>query len=320
MLLRSANACALYVERSILHGLFSMNGLYTYSMIIDGKAIASQIQQEIKEAIERMPGRKPGLAVILVGTHAPSQIYVSRKTQACESVGIHSIRRELSSDITESMLLQEIQALNNNPNIDGILVQLPLPPHINPLTIIHHISPEKDVDGLHPMNVGKLLIGNTDGFVPCTPLGVKVLLERSGVDMCGKHALVIGRSNLVGKPMAALLMQNSPGANATVSLAHKYTKELNTLSQLADVLIVAIGHPNFITGDMIKKGSVIIDVGINKINDPNVPKGYRLVGDVDFHSVKNKCSLITPVPGGVGPMTIAMLLNNTLKSYERSLS
>lgn len=193
-------------------------------------------------------------------------------------------------------------------------MQLPLPPHVNPNQINIHINPDKDVDGFHPLNIGKLLIGEHDGFFPCTPLGIKELLDRSKVDLTGKHAVVLGRSNIVGKPMAAMLMQSNGGGNATVTIAHRFSSDIATLCQLADLLIVAIGQPEFVKADMIKPGAVVIDVGINKID---VGDGYRIVGDVEFESVKEKCSLITPVPGGVGPMTIAMLLSNTLKGYEK---
>ncbi len=289
-------------------------------MIIDGKKIAEEIQQEIKQTIAGYSGRPPCLAVVIAGHHPPSQIYVNRKTQACLEVGIHSIREELPETISEKELLQKIEALNENPSVDGILVQLPLPPHINPIRITHHIRPDKDVDGFHPYNIGKLLIGETDGFIPCTPLGVKTLLERSSIEMTGKHALVIGRSNIVGKPMAALLMQNAPGGNATVTIAHRYSAELPTFCLLADIIIVAIGQPQFLKEEMIKEGAVVIDVGINKISNPAKKGSFQIVGDVDFARVAPKCSFITPVPGGVGPMTIAMLLNNTLLSYRKRFS
>jgi methylenetetrahydrofolate dehydrogenase (NADP+)/methenyltetrahydrofolate cyclohydrolase len=284
-------------------------------MIIDGKAIADIIQAEIKDDITQILGRKPCLAVILVGTHPPSQIYVKRKTQACEAVGMLSIKRHFPAELSEKELLNELDLLNTNPEVDGILVQLPLPAHINPINILRRIAPDKDVDGLNPVNVGKLLIGELDGFVPCTPLGIKTLLERSSVDVQGKHVVVMGRSNLVGKPMAALLVQNAPGANATVTIVHSQTKNLATLTRMADVLIVAMGQPKFVNAAMVKDGVVIIDVGINKIAS-EAPPGYQIVGDVDFDDVKDKCALITPVPGGVGPMTIAMLLSNTLKSHR----
>jgi len=286
-------------------------------MIIDGKKIADQIQQEIKQYIQNIKGRKPSLAVVLVGDHPPSKIYVNRKTEACAYVGIDSIKHELPSTVSEKELLRIVESLNTNPNIDGILIQLPLPSHINPSRITHTLNPDKDVDGFHPLNVGKMLIGETDGFIPCTPLGIKVLLERSSIEIAGRHVLVIGRSNIVGKPMAALLMQNTPGGNATVSIAHRYTTNLKELCQIADIIIVAIGQPNFITEEMVKEGAIIIDVGINKVSDPTKKSGYQIVGDVDFAKVQAKCSYLTPVPGGVGPMTIAMLLHNTLLSYKR---
>lgn len=288
-------------------------------MIINGKKIAEAIQQEIKEAIGAIPPerRRPCLAVVLAGNHPPSQIYVKRKNEACESVGIRSIKRHLDESVTEKELLHEIDLLNRDPSIDGILVQLPLPPQINPTVITESISPEKDVDGFHPLNVGKMLIGEADGFLPCTPLGIQVLIERSGIDISNKHVLIIGRSNIVGKPMAALLMQKRADKNTTVTVVHRECPYAKTFSQHADIIIIAIGQPHFLKASMIKKGAVIIDVGINKIPDPTKKSGYQIVGDVDFDDVKDKCSYITPVPGGVGPMTIAMLLSNTLLSYEK---
>jgi methylenetetrahydrofolate dehydrogenase (NADP+)/methenyltetrahydrofolate cyclohydrolase len=279
-------------------------------MIIDGKAISSQIQHEIKGVVEKIQGRKPCLAVILVGDNSASRIYVKRKTEACEFVGITSIRKEFPSTISEKELLHEVDLLNRDAKVDGILIQLPLPSHIRTNLVMLKIDPNKDVDGFHPVNMGKLLIGETDGFFPCTPLGIKVLLERTGVQVEGKHAVVIGRSTIVGKPMAAMLMQNTPGCNATVTVAHSKTKNLAELCRQADILIAAIGKPHTITKDMVKDRAVVIDVGINRLED-------HLVGDVDFNEVKDKCSFITPVPGGVGPMTIAMLLSNTLKSFQK---
>lgn len=289
-------------------------------MIIDGKKIAEEIQQDIKTIIQRYQERRPALAVVIVGEHTPSMIYVNRKTQACESVGIHSIRIALPTTISEAELQAEIEKLNHDSSIDGILVQFPLPSHINPLTITHAIHPSKDVDGFHPLNVGKMLIGETDGFFPCTPLGVRVLLERYQIEMTGKHVLVIGRSNIVGKPMAALLMQNTPTGNATVTVAHRYSTRLKEFCLQADIIIVAAGQPQLIKADMVKEGATIIDVGINRIEDPTKKTGYRIVGDVDFEQVAPKCEYITPVPGGVGPMTIAMLLHNTLLSYQRKFN
>ncbi len=286
-------------------------------MIIDGKKIADEIQQEIKATVKGLSGRPPCLTVILVGGHPPSQIYVKRKTEACASVGIRSIRCELPENTTEVELLILIDKLNQDPNVDGILIQLPLPHQINPTRVTHHVNPEKDVDGFHPLNVGKILIGETDGFIPCTPLGIQKLIERSSIEIAGKNVLMIGRSNIVGKPMAALLMQNTPSGNATVTIANRYSKDIKSLCLFSDIIIVAIGQPKFITADMIKQGTAIIDVGINKVDDPTKKSGYKIVGDVDFPNVAPKCSYITPVPGGVGPMTIAMLLHNTLKSYQK---
>jgi methylenetetrahydrofolate dehydrogenase (NADP+) / methenyltetrahydrofolate cyclohydrolase len=286
-------------------------------MIIDGKKIAQEIQDEIKAALLNNRARKPCLAVVLVGEHPASQIYVNRKAQACEDVGIRSLKLELPPTTSESALLKQIEQLNNDPDVDGILVQLPLPHQINPTHITEAIKPEKDVDGFHPTNVGKMLIGETDGFLPCTPLGIRMLLERSKIEVAGKHALILGRSNIVGKPMAAILMQSNPEGNATVTIAHSRTRDLAALTKQADIIIAAIGQPLFLKADMIKEGAVVIDVGINKIEDASRSTGYRIVGDADFANIKDKCSFITPVPGGVGPMTIAMLLSNTLKSYYR---
>jgi methylenetetrahydrofolate dehydrogenase (NADP+) / methenyltetrahydrofolate cyclohydrolase len=285
-------------------------------MIMDGKAVAEQIQHEIKLTIEKSKGRKPCLAMILVGAFPSSKIYVNRKNKSCAAVGITSITKEFSSEISEEQLLQEIEILNHNPDVDGILVQLPLPKQISAKKVIYAINPEKDVDGFHPLNVGKLLIGETDGFFPCTPLGIQVLLEYYSVSVAGQNVLVIGRSNIVGKPIAALLMQNSSNGNATVTVANRSSKHLKDLCLRADIIIAAIGQPRFITLDMISEGAIVIDVGINQVVNKNHKTGYQIVGDVDFENIKDKCAFITPVPGGIGPMTIAMLLQNTLKSYK----
>ncbi len=284
-------------------------------MLIDGTAIAKLIRDELKIIVSGISGRKPCLAVLLVGDNPASRIYVRRKTQACIEAGMHSIKKELPETLSEIELIHEISKLNQDPSIDGILVQLPLPPHINTHRITEAILPHKDVDGFHPLNAGKLLIGDSTGFVPCTPLGIQTLLLHCGIDTAGKNALIIGRSNIVGKPMAALLMANGKGGNATVSVVHSRTKDIKKFCLEADILIAAIGKPHFITADMVKEGAVVIDVGINKIPDPSIAGALKLVGDVDFENVKEKCAFITPVPGGVGPMTIAMLLKNTLKSY-----
>lgn len=286
-------------------------------ILIDGKKVAEEIQQELKASIATLQGRKPCLAVVMLGKHPPSQIYVKRKIQACENVGILSFNKQLSETATEDELLEEIEQLNLNPNVDGILVQLPLPLHVNVGKVMQKIAPEKDVDGFHPFNIGKLLSGESDGFFPCTPLAVNTLLERYGIEVSGKHVVVFGRSNIVGKPMAAMLMQSMPGGNATVTILHRQSTNIKHLCLLGDIVIVAVGQPKLITADMIKDGAVVIDVGINKVPDAFIASGYKIVGDVDFDNVKDKCSHITPVPGGVGPMTIAMLLKNTLKSYAR---
>jgi methylenetetrahydrofolate dehydrogenase (NADP+)/methenyltetrahydrofolate cyclohydrolase len=288
-------------------------------MIINGKKIAQEIEEEIKATLLNIHGRPPCLAVIIVGDHPASQIYVQRKTQACKNVGILSLKIHLPSSLSEQELLDKIHALNLNSTVDGILVQLPLPPHINPSLVNLAILPEKDVDGFHPFNVGKMLMGETDGFFPCTPLGIRALLARSQIEVAGRHVLIAGRSNIVGKPMAAMLMQNNPEGNATVTIAHSKTKKIDSLTSQADIIILAMGQPLFLKADMIKEGVTVIDVGINKINDLSRPAGYRLVGDADFDHIKDKCAYITPVPGGVGPMTIAMLLSNTLKSYSKRL-
>lgn len=282
--------------------------------IIDGKAIAVMIQKEISAKVQVIKGRKPCLAMILVGDHAPSHIYVKRKVQACVQAGILSQLEHLPASAAEEEILAAITKLNEDSNIDGILVQLPLPPHVNPYKINLHVNPDKDVDGFHPVNLGKLLIGEDDGFIPCTPLGIKTLLEKTKVDLTGMQAVILGRSNIVGKPMAAILMQNKSGGNATVTIAHRHTRDLSTLCSNADLIIAAMGQPLFLKENMVKEGAIVIDVGINKVDSPT---GYRIVGDVDFEAVKDKCALITPVPGGVGPMTIAMLLCNTLRSFSK---
>jgi methylenetetrahydrofolate dehydrogenase (NADP+)/methenyltetrahydrofolate cyclohydrolase len=286
-------------------------------MLIDGKKIAEEIQAELKTKIQGITGRKPGLAVILVGDNPASQLYVNRKAQACEEIGMHSIKRLFPSSITETELLKEVENLNRNDDIDGILIQLPLPPQINSTRVMRSIDPSKDVDGFHPINVGKLMIGDTDGFVPCTPLGIKALLNRSKIELSGKHVVILGRSNIVGKPLAALLMQNTQDANATVTVLHSKSKNIPEICRTADIIVAAMGQPKFITKDMVKPGAVIIDVGTNRIANPSKKSGFELAGDVDFHHVKEICAWITPVPGGVGPMTIAMLLSNTWSSYQR---
>lgn len=278
--------------------------------LIDGKKIAHAIEKSLTKEIEQLQGRKPCLSFILVGENPASKAYIRMKRKRCREVGITSLDHELSETISEQELISLIQRLNDSDEVDGILVQLPLPSHIQTSSIIEAISPEKDVDGFHPVNMGKLLLGETDGFFSCTPYGVKILLEKAEVEVEGKHVVILGRSNIVGKPLAALLMQKAKGANATVTVAHSRTENLKEICLSADILIAAIGKPHFVTADMVKENAVVIDVGINRVEG-------KLVGDVDFSSVGPKCKKITPVPGGVGPMTIASLLSNTLLSYRR---
>lgn len=289
--------------------------------IIDGKAIAEEIQQEVAKEVEELKakGITPGLATILVGEDPASQVYVRNKTKTCEKVGIYSDQHTLPANIEEDELLKLIDALNNDTKISGILVQLPLPKHIDEVKVLNAISPDKDVDGFHPISVGKFFtVKNFDEmlkqglFLPCTPHGIIELLVRSGVELRGKEAVVVGRSNIVGKPVAMLLLAK----NATVTICHSYTKDLEEVCRKAEVLVAAIGKPQFIKPDMVKEGVVVIDVGVNRIEDTTCEKGFRLVGDVDFENVKEKASLITPVPGGVGPMTITMLLVNTIKAAK----
>ncbi len=284
-------------------------------ILIDGKEIADKIEESLKKEVALFK-TKPGLAFILVGENPASRSYIKMKKKACEKIGITSIDKELPSSIKEIELLEEIERLNKDPSIHGILVQLPLPPHITTAKIVEAINPKKDVDGFHPLNVGKVLLGEKEGFFPCTPLGVVTLLEKCAIITEGKHVVIVGRSNIVGKPLAAMLMQKEVHANATVTVVHSYSEHLKQLSESADILIAAIGKPHFITKDMVKKGAVVIDVGINRVFDKeNKP---HIVGDVDFENVAPLTSYITPVPGGVGPMTIAMLMSNTILSYKRS--
>jgi len=288
--------------------------------IINGKEIAEEIKAELKEKISELKERgvTPGLAVVLVGDDPASHVYVRMKGKACEELGIYSETLKYPADLSEEELLNIIDGLNENPRIHGILVQLPLPKHINETKVLNRIKPEKDVDGFHPVNVGKMLIGDP-GFLPCTPHGIQELLLRSGNDPEGKHVVVVGRSNIVGKPVAAILMQKKKGANATVTVCHSRTRDLPGICRQADILIAAMGVPEFIKGDMVKEGAVVIDVGVNRVDDPSAKRGYRLVGDVDFEAVKEKASAITPVPGGVGPMTIVMLMKNTVIAAENAL-
>ena len=286
--------------------------------LIDGKSISADIRNELKHKINDLnkSGIIPGLGVILVGDDPASKSYVSAKERACESIGIYSDDNRYSSKITEKDLLDKIESLNNDPKIHGILVQLPLPPHINSTLVLNAITPNKDVDGFHPVNVGKMMIGE-DSFLPCTPHGIIQLLKRCNIETKGKHAVVIGRSNIVGKPIANMLFQKNMDTNATVTICHTSTNNLKDFTRTADIIIVASGQPNTLTSDMVKPGVVIIDVGVNRVEDLSKKNGFRLVGDVDFDGLFDVASAITPVPGGVGPMTITMLLYNTVKSAEK---
>lgn len=283
--------------------------------VIDGTAFAKTIEHAIAHAVGSIKGRPPGLAFILVGDKAASRSYVHMKKKKCQEVGILSVDRELTENTTEERLLEEIDQLNRDPEIDGILVQLPLPPHISTPRIMQAIAPDKDVDGFHPINMGKLLLGEIDGFVSCTPKGILVLLTAMQIPLLGKHVVIMGRSNIVGKPLAALLMQKAPHCNATVTVVHSLTERLPELCLSADILVAAMGSPHFVKASMVREGATVIDVGINRIVGPDGKP--HIVGDVDFQAVAPKCAYITPVPGGIGPMTIALLLHNTLLSYQR---
>lgn len=281
-------------------------------MLIDGKAIAADVRDEVRDEVDAWTSRghrPPHLSVVLVGDDPASASYVRGKMKASDDVGISSDTLTFDSDITEEHLLEVVVGLNKSDEVDGILVQLPLPDHISEKKIIHAIDPRKDVDGFHPENVGRLMIGDP-AFVSATPAGIMELLKRSGIETAGKHAVILGRSNIVGKPVGALLLHR--GVDATVTTCHSRTKDLPAITRQADILVAAIGHAHFVTADMVKEGVAVIDVGINRVDDPTRERGYRLVGDVDFENVKDHAAHITPVPGGVGPMTIGMLLKNTL--------
>ena len=287
--------------------------------LILGKDVSEEIYGELRQRIDALKakGVTPGLAVVLVGDDPASQVYVRKKGEMCESLGMKSVTVRMPGDITQEQLMAKVDDLNNDPTIHGFLVQLPLPSHLDEEQVINSISPSKDVDCFHPTNVGRVLIGNPD-FLPATPAGVQQMIIRSGVETSGKHVVVIGRSNIVGKPMAAMMVQKGIGADSTVTIVHSRTKDLPSITRQADILIVAIGKPRFVTADMVKEGAVVIDVGTNRVEDPTHPKGSRLVGDVDFEAVKDRASAITPVPGGVGPMTICMLMANAVKAAERA--
>ena len=288
--------------------------------ILDGTAIAQTIRAEVAQEVARLSrtGRKPGLAAVLVGEDPASAVYVRSKGKACEEAGMHSVTLRLPVSTTEAELLETVDRLNADAEIHGILVQLPLPKHINSEKVLRRIDPAKDVDGFHPVNVGKLVVGDATAFRPATPYGVQQMLIRSGIETKGAHAVIVGRSNIVGRPMANLLIQQGPGGDATVTVCHSKTRDLPAITRTADIVIAAIGKAEFVTADMVRPGAVVIDVGINRVDDPSRPRGYRLVGDVAFEPVSRIASAITPVPGGVGPMTIAMLLQNTLQAMKQT--
>ncbi len=286
-------------------------------ILLDGKKIASEIKEELKNEISKLAEQgknAPGLVAILVGENPASEIYVKSKAKDCAEIGMKSKVEKLSKDISEKELLDLVEKYNNDDDYHGILVQLPLPKHISEDKVIEAISPKKDVDGFHPVSVGNLVIGK-ETFASCTPAGIQELLVRYGIETKGKHVVVLGRSNIVGKPIANIMLQKKEGANSVVTICHSAAKNLSDYTRQADILIAAIGRPQFVTADMVKDGVVVVDVGINRIEDKNAKKGYRIVGDVDFEGVGVKASYITPVPGGVGLMTRAMLLKNTFKAY-----
>lgn len=289
--------------------------------LIDGQKTAERIQEDLKKEVENIVNkgfRAPHLVAVLIGDNPASQAYVRNKIRACERTGIRSTLMHLADSTTQDDLLKTVQQLNGNPDVDGFIVQLPLPKHIHEQTITLAIAPDKDVDGFHPTNIGRMTLGMQRGYVPATPLGIVKLLEHYNIETAGKHAVVVGRSAIVGTPMSILLSRDQRFANCTVTITHRHTHNLPEITRQADILVVAIGRPNFITADMVKQGAVVIDVGINQIEDASQKRGYRLVGDVDFENVAPLCSYITPVPGGVGPMTVTALLINTLRAFKAS--
>ncbi len=291
------------------------------AQVIDGNAIAARIRGELEleiKALKDKQGVSPGLAVVLVGENPASQQYVKNKNKAAHEIGIYSEQHNLPKETSEAELLALVARLNADAKIHGILVQLPLPRHIDEKKVLLLIDPEKDVDGFHPLNLGRMMVGDP-AYLPCTPHGVVKMLAYSGVQTSGAHVVVVGRSNIVGKPVANMLVQKAEGADATVTICHSRTRDLPSVTRQADILIAAIGRPEFVTADMVKPGAVVIDVGVNRVDDPSSPKGFRWVGDVKYEEVAAKASAISPVPGGVGPMTITMLLYNTVESAKRSL-
>ncbi len=287
--------------------------------IIDGKQVAADMRAELKEKVAKLKDRGivPGLAVVLVGEDPASKSYVTAKERACDEIGIFSDDNRLPADTSQEDLMALVEKLNNDPKINGILVQLPLPKHLNESEVLLKINPDKDVDGFHPVNVGKMVVGE-ETFLPCTPHGILQLLKRNNIPTEGAEVVVVGRSNIVGKPVANMLIQKNDMGNATVTVCHTRTKNLKEHCLRADIIIAASGRPNTVTADMVKDGAVVIDVGVNRVEDATKKRGYRLVGDVEFDAIKEKASYITPVPGGVGPMTITMLLFNTVESAEKA--
>ena len=287
--------------------------------LLDGKAISKQLQDELAEEVKQMVvdgHRPPHLAVILVGSNPASETYVNAKVKACKAVGFESSLLHFPPEISQTMLLHTIDELNENEDIDGFIVQLPLPDHIDAKTVIERVLPAKDVDGFHPINVGKMALG-LDAMISATPGGIVELIKRYNIETEGKHCVVLGRSNIVGGPMSILMRRSTYPGNCTVTIAHSRTKNIEDVCRSADILIAAIGKPEFVTADMVKEGAVVIDVGMNRVEDASKKRGYRLTGDVDFEPVAKKCSYITPVPGGVGPMTIAYLMNNTMLAARK---
>tara|TARA_S200000501_G_scaffold252191_1_gene236354 strand:- start:147 stop:1028 length:882 start_codon:yes stop_codon:yes gene_type:complete len=290
------------------------------SIILDGKVTSNQIKEELKiqvKEIKKTGKRPPHLAAVLVGNDGASLTYVGSKVRSCERIGYDSTLIKLDDYISQEALLDTIEKLNNDPLLDGFIVQLPLPKHIDEEVVLHAINPNKDVDGFHPTNFGKMALG-MQTFIPATPFGIMELLKRYKIDITGKHAVVIGRSHIVGRPMSILLSEKGSPGNATVTLTHSRTQNLANITKEADLVVSALGVPNFLTANMVKDGAIIIDVGITRVPDADYPKGYVIVGDVHYDEVKEKASYITPVPGGVGPMTIAMLLQNTMLAYQRN--
>jgi methylenetetrahydrofolate dehydrogenase (NADP+)/methenyltetrahydrofolate cyclohydrolase len=291
------------------------------SRLIEGRTIAEKVYAELRGEIAALKknGRTPGLAVVLVGDNPASRAYVRSKDKMCRDLGLHSVKLELPADTTQDALLARVEELNRDPAIHGILLQSPPPKHIDEAAIVRAIDPAKDMDGFHPMNVAKLALGDESGFVPCTPLGCQRLLIESGIKISGAHVVILGRSMIVGKPLALLLMRKGNGSDATVTVMHSRSKRLTEITRSADILIAAIGQPEFVRAEHIREGAVVIDVGINRLDDATMQRGYRLVGDVAFAEVSEKASAITPVPGGVGPMTIAMLMANTVRACRQSV-